>query len=118
MKHAHHSTSYGSSPIAIRDVLLSHVHLVLSGADKSTELTRSTNGRLEEGAQYASSTALCIVVSMILYVAAFATGLGNIPWQQGELFRLEVRGLGSSICTAVNWYVILIASLAEECQVM
>lgn len=40
---------------------------------------------------------------MLLYVAGYATGLGNIPWQQGELFRLEVRGIGTSICTAVNW---------------
>jgi hypothetical protein len=42
---------------------------------------------------------------MMVYVAGYATGCGNIPWQQGELFRLEVRGVGTSICTAVNWYV-------------
>jgi len=44
-------------------------------------------------------------MSMLLFVAGYALGSGNIPWQQGELFRLEVRGVGTSICTAVNWYV-------------
>lgn len=44
-----------------------------------------------------------VLVSMIIYVASYATGLGNIPWQQGELFSLEVRGIGSSLCTTTNW---------------
>ena len=26
---------------------------------------------------------------MIVFVASYATGLGNVPWQQGELFGLE-----------------------------
>ncbi len=26
---------------------------------------------------------------MILFVGSYATGLGNVPWQQGELFSLE-----------------------------
>ena len=57
---------------------------------------------------------------MILFVASYATGLGNVPWQQGELFSLEgllfnsliniyiyfclvVRGIGTSLATATNW---------------
>jgi MFS transporter, SP family, solute carrier family 2 (myo-inositol transporter), member 13 len=59
---------------------------------------------------------------MIIYVASYATGLGNIPWQQGELFSLDgeflcnlvfldfyptshgsVRGIGTSLSTATNW---------------
>jgi SP family myo-inositol transporter-like MFS transporter 13 len=43
---------------------------------------------------------------MLLFVAGYALGAGNIPWQQGELFRLGVRGVGTGICTAVNWYVL------------
>lgn len=46
---------------------------------------------------------LIIVASMILYVAAYALGLGCVPWQQSELFPLSVRSLGSSFATAVNW---------------
>jgi len=40
---------------------------------------------------------------MVFYVASYATGLGNVPWQQGELFPLEVRGIGTSLATATNW---------------
>ncbi|GJJ11794.1 hypothetical protein Clacol_006032 [Clathrus columnatus] len=54
-------------------------------------------------------------------LTSYATGLGNVPWQQGELFSLEgachyqdhhklrltfsplVRGPGTSLATATNW---------------
>ncbi|WVQ77169.1 hypothetical protein IAR50_006852 [Cryptococcus sp. DSM 104548] len=66
-------------------------------------LTLSTHGVLQPGYPYPESLSILVLLSMLLYVAGYATGLGNIPWQQGELFRLEVRGIGTSICTAVNW---------------
>lgn len=66
-------------------------------------LTLSTDGILIENHDYPRSLSILVLFSMLLYVAGYATGLGNIPWQQGELFRLEVRGIGTSICTAVNW---------------
>lgn len=56
-----------------------------------------------DGADYSTFYSSLVVSSMLLYVAGYATGLGNIPWQQGELFRLDVRGMGTSICTACNW---------------
>ena len=40
---------------------------------------------------------------MIVYVASYALGLGNVPWQQSELFPLSVRSLGSALATATNW---------------
>jgi len=47
--------------------------------------------------------AVAILISLLLYVSAYATGLGPVPWQQSELFPLNVRSLGSSIATATNW---------------
>ncbi len=47
--------------------------------------------------------ALVILVSIMLYVAGYAIGLGNVPWMQSELFSLNVRSLGSGIATATNW---------------
>ncbi|KAF2398962.1 general substrate transporter [Trichodelitschia bisporula] len=44
-----------------------------------------------------------IVLSMVVYVAAYALGLGCVPWQQSELFALRVRSLGSALATATNW---------------
>ncbi|KAJ4357974.1 uncharacterized protein N0V89_002551 [Didymosphaeria variabile] len=46
---------------------------------------------------------LMILVAMVIYVAGYAIGLGNVPWQQSELFPLSVRSLGSSLATAMNW---------------
>jgi SP family myo-inositol transporter-like MFS transporter 13 len=44
-----------------------------------------------------------LLLSMILYVASYASGLGCVPWQQSELFPLRVRSLGSGLATATNW---------------
>lgn len=66
-------------------------------------LTSLTGGRLDPDAHYPTKDTLGAVTCMLVYVAAYATGLGNIPWMQGDAFRLEMRGLGSSICTSVNW---------------
>jgi SP family myo-inositol transporter-like MFS transporter 13 len=58
------------------------------------------------GAQTAPSeqhAALIILFSIMIYVAAYALGLGNVPWMQSELFSLSVRSTGSGIATATNW---------------
>jgi SP family myo-inositol transporter-like MFS transporter 13 len=46
---------------------------------------------------------IIILFSMITYVAGYAIGMGNVPWQQSELFPLSVRSLGSAVSTATNW---------------
>lgn len=47
--------------------------------------------------------ALLILIALIIYVCGYAVGLGNIAWQQSELFPLSVRSLGSGLATATNW---------------
>lgn len=46
---------------------------------------------------------LLILFCLTVYTAAYAFGLGNVPWQQAELFPLNVRSLGSGLATATNW---------------
>ncbi|ORY11086.1 and other transporter-domain-containing protein [Clohesyomyces aquaticus] len=46
---------------------------------------------------------LVILLAMVTYVAGYAIGMGNVPWQQSELFPLRVRSLGSALSTATNW---------------
>lgn len=46
---------------------------------------------------------IVILVAMVIYVCGYAIGLGNIAWQQSELFPLSVRSLGSGLATATNW---------------
>ena len=52
-------------------------------------MTAQTGGQLVSGTDYSKAWSAIILVSMIFYVASYATGLGNVPWQQGELFALE-----------------------------
>lgn len=52
-------------------------------------MTQKTGGQLVDGTQYSTVWSAIVLVAMIFYVASFATGLGNVPWQQGELFGLE-----------------------------
>ncbi|EUC65437.1 sugar porter (SP) family MFS transporter [Rhizoctonia solani AG-3 Rhs1AP] len=66
-------------------------------------LTKNTGGVLVEGAKYPTTWSSLVLFSMVFYVASYATGLGNVPWQQSELFALEVRGIGASIATSANW---------------
>ncbi|KDQ17790.1 hypothetical protein BOTBODRAFT_29944 [Botryobasidium botryosum FD-172 SS1] len=66
-------------------------------------LTRKTNGDLIDGTSYPRAWSAIVLLSMIIYVASYAIGLGNVPWQQGELFSLDVRGIGTSLATATNW---------------
>ncbi|CAE6470247.1 unnamed protein product [Rhizoctonia solani] len=69
-------------------------------------LTKNTGGVLVDGAEYPKSWSSLVLFSMVFYVASYATGLGNVPWQasiQSELFALDVRGIGASIATSANW---------------
>lgn len=47
--------------------------------------------------------AVVVLVSIMVYVAAYAIGLGNVPWMQSELFSLSVRSLGSGAATGTCW---------------
>lgn len=70
---------------------------------RTTVMTIKTNNILVAGSNYSHAWSSIVLLSMIIFVASYATGLGNVPWQQGELFPLEVRGLGTSLSTATNW---------------
>jgi SP family myo-inositol transporter-like MFS transporter 13 len=44
-----------------------------------------------------------VLASMMIYVAGYATGLGNVPWQSPEFFPLTVRALAATCITMFNW---------------
>ncbi|CCU76484.1 MFS myo-inositol transporter [Blumeria hordei DH14] len=54
---------------------------------------------------------LIVLFSIILFVGAYALGLGTVPWLQSELFPLSVRALGSGISTSTNWTANFIVGL-------
>ncbi|KAH3681107.1 hypothetical protein WICPIJ_007939 [Wickerhamomyces pijperi] len=57
-----------------------------------------------------SGWGIVIIVGMICYVGSYAIGIGNVPWQQSELFPQNVRGIGTSYSTATNWAGSLVIS--------
>ncbi|KAI0799916.1 putative MFS myo-inositol transporter [Xylaria sp. FL0064] len=61
--------------------------------------------------QLTRNAAVLILVNVMLYVAAYALGLGNVPWMQSELFPLNVRSLGSGLATATNWLANFVVGL-------
>jgi SP family myo-inositol transporter-like MFS transporter 13 len=43
---------------------------------------------------------ICGNKQIVLYVAFYATGLGNVPWQNCELLPMEIRAVGTALMTA------------------
>ncbi|GAA6002131.1 uncharacterized protein JCM10292_000770 [Rhodotorula paludigena] len=67
-------------------------------------LTLNTGGHLpDNGVGLNDKWSPVVLTAMLVYVAFYATGIGNIPWQQGELFEMDVRGMGTGFATTCNW---------------
>ncbi|KAM5356686.1 hypothetical protein ACJ41O_003332 [Fusarium nematophilum] len=47
--------------------------------------------------------AIVVLVSMILFVASYAAGLGCVPWQANEFLPMEVRAMGTMMINICNW---------------
>lgn len=73
-------------------------------------MTASTDHKLVSGADYPHSLTSLMIVSMVVYVAGYAGGLGHIPWSSGDLFDQHHRGVGASIGAFVNWGFNLLVS--------
>ncbi|KAL4801303.1 general substrate transporter [Aspergillus unguis] len=69
----------------------------------SVELPKASPEEARATTADGSFLPLVILLCLTIYTAAYAFGLGNVPWQQSELFPLNVRSLGSAIATATNW---------------
>ncbi|KAF7713074.1 MFS-type Sugar/inositol transporter [Penicillium ucsense] len=55
------------------------------------------------GQETSSAYPVIILICLTIFTAAYAFGIGNVPWQQSELFPLNVRSIGSGLATATNW---------------
>jgi MFS transporter, SP family, solute carrier family 2 (myo-inositol transporter), member 13 len=72
-------------------------------ADLNLENPSSSASAWEEIPLSQRTAPLLVLVSIMIYVGAYALGLGNVPWMQSELFPLNVRSLGSGLSTSTNW---------------
>lgn len=82
--------------------------LLAAGGFSYLSLEQSPNTRDDAAASATQSKgetgpAVVVLVSIMIYVASYALGLGNVPWMQSELFPLSVRSVGSGVATATNW---------------
>ncbi len=63
--------------------------------------------------QLSSTLNILVLVAVLVYIAAFAIGLGPIFWLlTAELFPLEVRGRCMSVVVVLNWLFNLILGLS------
>ncbi len=47
-----------------------------------------SGGELVDGTNYSTTWSTVVLLSIIMFVEIYATGIGNVPSQQGELFAL------------------------------
>ena len=58
------------------------------------------------------STAIVSAIALTVYIAFYAATWAPITWVLiGEIFPLNVRGLGTSLCSATNWAANMLVSL-------
>lgn len=88
------STPFMVLALTICAVAFRHIDISWSATSDHTTSTKSAEP---------SGWSVVVLASLILYVAAYAVGLGNVPWQQSELFPLGVRSVGSGLATMTNW---------------
>ncbi|KAF2093416.1 putative MFS myo-inositol transporter, partial [Rhizodiscina lignyota] len=100
---------YAIDRVGRRRILLLSVPIMTAGLGLCAIAFRFVNIKadpaeaMQEHRSDPTAWPIVVLVSMVIYVAGYATGLGNVPWQQSELFPLSVRSLGSSLATATNW---------------
>ncbi|KZV93692.1 general substrate transporter [Exidia glandulosa HHB12029] len=93
--------SLGRRPILLWSIPAMTFGLVL--ASVSFYFLRKGTLQLDGDEWYPPQWSAAVLLSMLIYISAYAVGLGNVPWQQGELFPLEVRGVGVALASATNW---------------
>lgn len=74
------------------------------------KMTENTGGRLVEGATYPLQWSNMMLGMMVVFIAFYATGSGNITWTTSELFPLEMRGLGAAILAGGVWAANIVIS--------
>jgi SP family myo-inositol transporter-like MFS transporter 13 len=89
-----------SIPFMIVGLLLSAYGFSFLSIGQSSEVSEAKPPTGSSGHEVAGLT---VLVSIMVYVASYAIGMGNVPWMQSELFPLAVRSLGSGVSTATNW---------------
>lgn len=53
------------------------------------------------------------LTSILVYIASYSLGMGSVPWViMSEIFPINMKGIGGSFVTLVNWLASLAVSFA------
>ncbi|KAI1744651.1 general substrate transporter [Xylaria scruposa] len=77
--------------------------LFAAGGFSALHLSVSSGTPPPPGEGGAPAAASLVFASIIVYVASFALGLGNVPAISSELYPLPVRSLGTGLATSLSW---------------
>lgn len=69
-------------------------------------------GLLLSSVGFARTDTRLIITSLLIFVAAYASGMGAIPWSTVELLPLNRRSFGSGCISCVNWLTNAIVSMS------
>ncbi|XP_028067346.1 sugar transporter ERD6-like 7 isoform X2 [Camellia sinensis] len=51
------------------------------------------------------------VTGILVYIGSFSVGMGAVPWViMSEIFPINVKGVGGSLATLVNWFIAWLVS--------
>ncbi|CAO1616635.1 unnamed protein product [Sympodiomycopsis kandeliae] len=73
-------------------------------------MTAPTGHLLKEGFHYDKTLSSVLIFAMVIFVAGYAAGIGQVPWSTSDLFDQSHRGVGASIGAFTNWSFNLLVS--------
>ncbi|KAG6518101.1 hypothetical protein ZIOFF_021503 [Zingiber officinale] len=60
---------------------------------------------LKEQGMYTEWVPMLVLCGILVYLGAFSIGMGAVPWViMSEIFPLNMKGIGGSLVTLVNWF--------------
>lgn len=71
-----------------------------------------TIGLLISTIGFDTGNTVLIFSSLLIFVAAFASGMGNIPWSSVEFLPLNRRAFGASCISCTNWLTNTVVSMS------
>lgn len=74
------------------------------------KMTENTGMRLVEDVSYPLQWSNMMLGMMVVFIAFYALGTGNITWTLPEIFPLELRGMGASILAGGVWAANIVIS--------
>lgn len=106
--------SIGRRKLLLNTVWIMVISLIVTGLAFLNVDLKDTYHKLSslEGSGTKSTAPFIIVAATIVFVASYATAMGNVPWQASEFMAIDVRHYGSMCIASTNWIMNSLVSLS------